>query len=79
MAPTIMCRLPHRSDGRFEERAILGLWESYRVPNVRGGFKSESVRNLLDNLSAEAIGAGVCPNHVRVLCRIVAYAIAAHG
>ena len=79
MATTPMCRLPHGIDGRSEERAILRLWESYRVPDVRGGFIAEPKRRLLDDLSTQAFGAGVCPNHVRSLCRIVALAIAAYG
>lgn len=79
MASTPMCRLPHGPDGRSEERAILRLWESYRVPDVRRGFLSESQRRVLDDLSAEATRAGVCPNHVRSMCRIIAISFGAHG
>jgi hypothetical protein len=71
----IMCTLPHGANGRVEERAILRLWQSYRVPVMRDGFVSESGRKLLDDLSTEATRAGICPNHLHVLRCFVAIAL----
>lgn len=78
MATTPLCRLPHGANGRIEESQLWRLWSSYRVPRMREGFLSGSQRDLLDDLSAEATAAGVCPAHVQILRNVIAITIG-HG
>src|SRR5689334_25362319 len=76
MADSLMCRLPHRANGVPEEWLAWRFIGTYCLPDVRERQFTESGRNLLDLLRGEATRAGVCPNHVRLLCGLVARAIA---
>jgi hypothetical protein len=75
VADSLMCRLPHRANGIPEEWLIWRFIGAYCLPSVRERQFTESGRNLLDLLRSEATRAGVCPNHVRILCGFVARAI----
>ena len=64
---SLLCGLPHTATGVPEKWSIGRLITFDRLSYVRIGFINESGRHLLDDLSAEATRAGVCPNHVRIL------------
>lgn len=76
MATAIMCRLPHWPNGLPQGWGLGRLIAFDRLSYVREGFLTGPQRDLLDNLSTEAVRAGVCPNHLRILRGLITEAIA---
>ena len=79
MATTLLCKLPHGPNGHVEEWHFTRLRKLDVLSDVWEGRCTESQRDLLDRISAEATGAGVCPNHVRYMRFYIASALANCG
>lgn len=68
----LLCPLPHRATGLPEGWSYVRLSDYLRLSQLRYGRLSGPQRRVLDDLSAEATRAGVCPNHVYILREFVA-------
>ena len=67
MATEILCSLSHWTTGVPKGWSIGDILRIDRLSSLWRGQSTDARWDILEHLSAEALRAGVCPNHVRIL------------
>lgn len=71
----LMCPFPHGHNGLPQKWGVGGILGRMRMSAVRERQLTESGRDLLQHLSAEATRTGVCANHVYILRAAIAESV----